>query len=350
MNIAYKTIKIRNAEISDCKQLAFWWNDGSVMAHAGYPNGLGISEEEIKNQIATDDDKSKRRLIIEVENQPVGEMSFYVYEDSKYEIGIKNCQKEFQNKGLGKIILSLFIENLISKGARLIFLDTNLNNLRAQHVYESLGFKKTGIRKNACQNQNGEWQSFVDYELKPEDFNNMKDGYFIRLAEKSDLAEILQVINDSYNSFDVSASVQKPVYSLSELEQILLNPKNRMWVAVASGKIAGVSAGCEFSPKCFHLKLLFVSSQNQNSGIGEKLLKSFEDYGKSAGYEIFTTNYLKWAHWSGKFYKKHGFKEYVSGDEKINAELFNQIVMRKKNGTLNNGDKCFIWKTEKKQL
>ncbi len=36
----------------------------------------------------------------------------------------------------------MLIEELFHMGAQLIFLDTNLNNTRAQHVYEKLGFKK----------------------------------------------------------------------------------------------------------------------------------------------------------------------------------------------------------------
>lgn len=37
MKIIYNDLCIRNAEGKDCEQLATWWNDGSVMAHAGFP-------------------------------------------------------------------------------------------------------------------------------------------------------------------------------------------------------------------------------------------------------------------------------------------------------------------------
>lgn len=33
-------ICIRNATSDDAETLCIWWNDGSVMAHAGFPNGL----------------------------------------------------------------------------------------------------------------------------------------------------------------------------------------------------------------------------------------------------------------------------------------------------------------------
>ena len=45
--IQYENLTIRQAVAADAKQLAAWWNDGAVMAHAGFPNGLGITEEEV---------------------------------------------------------------------------------------------------------------------------------------------------------------------------------------------------------------------------------------------------------------------------------------------------------------
>ena len=134
MNIKYDQLCIRNAEKKDCEQLAKWWNDGKVMAHAGFPNGLGTTATEIEKQIVNDSDETRRRLMIVYKNTLIGEMSFYVYENAKYEIGIKICEFDYQEKGLGKIVLSMLIEELFHMGAQLIFLDTNLNNTRAQHV------------------------------------------------------------------------------------------------------------------------------------------------------------------------------------------------------------------------
>jgi ribosomal protein S18 acetylase RimI-like enzyme len=46
-----------------------------------------------------------------------------------------------------------------------IVLDTNLKNTRAQHVYEKLGFRKMRVNVDSWQDQLGQWQSTVDYEL-----------------------------------------------------------------------------------------------------------------------------------------------------------------------------------------
>lgn len=170
MKLEYKDLCIRNAELMDCEQLAIWWNDGKVMEHAGFPNGLGISVEEIRQQIATDSDHTKRRLMIIKDHMPIGEMVYYDLGNHCAEIGIKICNTDYQEKGLGRILLSMFIKALFHSGYETIKLNTNLNNKRAQHVYEKLGFSKVGVRKNCLRDQLGNLQSAVDYELTQESF------------------------------------------------------------------------------------------------------------------------------------------------------------------------------------
>ena len=191
---------IKNAEQEDCKQLVSWWNDGAVMAHAGFPNGLGTNEEKVQKQIAADSDDTRRHLVIWYDGNRIGEMSYANLGDSLEEteedtienrtadIGIKICNPTFQEKGLGKIVLSMLIRELFSRGYTKIVLDTNLKNKRAQHVYERLGFQKVNIRMDAWIDQVGEKQSVVDYELTKEhfvDFALMDEISRIRKAERS---------------------------------------------------------------------------------------------------------------------------------------------------------------------
>ena len=191
---------IKNAEKEDCKQLVSWWNDGAVMAHAGFPNGLGTSEEKVQKQIAADNDDTRRHLVIWYDGNRIGEMSYANLGDSLEEtgedtienrtadIGIKICNPTFQEKGLGKIVLSMLIRELFSRGYTKIVLDTNLKNKRAQHVYERLGFQKVDVRIDAWIDQVGEKQSVVDYELTKEhfvDFVLMDEISHVRKAEQS---------------------------------------------------------------------------------------------------------------------------------------------------------------------
>ncbi len=170
MRIAYRDLLVRNAESADCVQLAAWWNDGNVMAHAGFPLGLGITADEIRKSIEGDSDETRRRLMIEYQAHPIGEMSYRILDGNTAEIGIKICETSCQDKGLGRILLSMLIKTLFSMGYQKIVLDTNLNNTRAQHVYEMLGFQKRRVNTDAWQDQLGRAQSSVDYELTPDQF------------------------------------------------------------------------------------------------------------------------------------------------------------------------------------
>lgn len=164
-------IRIRGTTAADAARLCAWWNDGSVMAHAGFPNGLGTTEEKIRAQIAVESDDTVRRHIIEYEGAPIGETVYKNRGDGVCEIGIKICEAEFQNRGLGKRVLSLFIRTLFDDyGCRKIVLDTNLANARAQHVYERLGFRKIRVNVDSWKDQLGRLQSSVDYELTRERF------------------------------------------------------------------------------------------------------------------------------------------------------------------------------------
>lgn len=164
MFIQNKNLLIREAEVKDAEILCMWWNDGKVMAHAGFPNGLGISLEKLQKQL-TVPDSIVNRLIIEADNRAIGEMSYSSTGDGGAEIGIKICDESQQEKGYGRIFLSMLIKELFRTGYKKILLDTNLNNTRAQHIYEKLGFSKVRVNKDAWRDQLGSLQTSVDYEL-----------------------------------------------------------------------------------------------------------------------------------------------------------------------------------------
>lgn len=159
-------LTIRPATKDDAGILCTWWNDGHVMAHAGFPNGLGTAPEAIVESLAKDGDTTGRRLILEVDSTPVGEMSYRNLGSDVVEIGIKICDSARQGKGLGTRFLKLLIAYLFDElGFEKVVLDTNLKNTRAQHVYEKLGFRKVGVRIHSWKDQLGRLQSAVDYEL-----------------------------------------------------------------------------------------------------------------------------------------------------------------------------------------
>ena len=101
--IQYENLSIRQAEAADAKQLAAWWNDGTVMAHAGFPNGLGTTEEEVIKGLGNG------RMVIEENDRLIGECNYRNAADGAAEIGIKICETDCQNRGVGRKILSMLI-------------------------------------------------------------------------------------------------------------------------------------------------------------------------------------------------------------------------------------------------
>ncbi len=170
MYLTFQNLTIRNATADDAPQLAIWWNDGAVMAHAGFPNGLGTTTEKIVESLLTDSDETRRQLIMELDGVPIGEMGYRNAGNQVAEIGIKICDFSKQNRGMGKVLLSMLISALFEMGYRPIALDTNLKNERAQHVYEQLGFTKLRVNYDSWTDQLGEPQSSVDYELTKDAF------------------------------------------------------------------------------------------------------------------------------------------------------------------------------------
>lgn len=167
MNLKYENLIIRNATSADAEILAGWWNDGSVMAHAGFPNGLGTDVAKVLENISRNLEGQRCLHIIEENGVPIGEMNYRNVGNGTAEIGIKICNPACQNRGLGKKLLRMFIDGLFGElGFSEIILDTNLNNLRAQHVYESLGFEKVHVNVDSWTDQLGRKQSSVDYRMK----------------------------------------------------------------------------------------------------------------------------------------------------------------------------------------
>ena len=70
MYIRYDTLLIRDAVTADAQQLTAWWNDGAVMAHAGFPLGLGTTVEKVIAGLCNG------RLVLEENEQLIGEACY----------------------------------------------------------------------------------------------------------------------------------------------------------------------------------------------------------------------------------------------------------------------------------
>lgn len=178
MRIEKDNVVIRSATINDAIQLNKWWNDGTVMEHAGFPNGLGEPLEDTIDIIKSRGERLRHLCIIEIDGKPVGELSYKIERDNVAYPGWKICDENYQNKGYGPKIIKMLFEFLFTDEdinsrcpINKIVWDTMLENKRAQHVYETkIGAKKIRIRENVWQDQLGNLRTFVEYEISREDF------------------------------------------------------------------------------------------------------------------------------------------------------------------------------------
>ena len=165
MDLVRDDLRIRNATSMDAGTLCSWWNNGRIMAHAGFPRGIGTDSQQIIESLQKDDDDG-RRLIIESNNVAIGEMNYRTISDGVAEIGVKICVLEEQEKGFGSKCIQMLLRYLfVERRYKKVILDTNLQNTRAQHVYEKIGFVKVATNIDSWRNQLGELQSSIEYEL-----------------------------------------------------------------------------------------------------------------------------------------------------------------------------------------
>lgn len=300
---------IRSATMDDAAILTEWWNDGNVMAHAGFPNGLNQTIEETKKQIENNNNKLSQRCIIEVDQVKVGEMSYNIG-DGYAEIGIKICQTEYQNQGLGTQLIQMLIDFLFSNPEinnkvyiNKIILDTNLNNTRAQHTYEKIGFQKVSVNHNAWKDQLGNWQSSVDYELSRQQY---EDG--VRFITDSTLKEQIakQILYDLPDWFGLPDSTQHYI------DESIRMP---LWAYYKDNQYVGFIVLKETSPYTAEIFVMGVLKSYHRQKIGEQLFEQFFHYAKEKGYEFIQVKTVDEGYYdeydrTRRFYEKLGFKKF----------------------------------------
>lgn len=169
--ITHKEITIRDATIKDARILCNWWNDGRVMAHAGFPNGIHTTIQEVQAQLR--EDQTRHRYLIEYQSKPIGEMMLEYHTLVRVEFGIKICDRSKQNQGIGKTVLSIMVQYLFEEcQIEEIVCTTELSNKRAQHVYEQLGFQKEKALYHVWCDEAGKWHDGICYVLKPQKFHS----------------------------------------------------------------------------------------------------------------------------------------------------------------------------------
>lgn len=322
MYLHQNELTIRDALPADAPLLCRWWNDGKVMEHAGFPQGLGTSVEKITQKLLEPDNRT-HLLIIESEGLPIGEMNWRREESDHAEIGIKICESDRQEKGFGSRLIAMLCRDLFAnRGIARITLNTMLENQRAQHVYEKLGFVKTGVRENCWRDQTGKLRTAVDYQLLPQQLRlpfGEKEPW-VRDAVPADrkaIAEIYRTLFEAMSNLQpqyIQAAEQDPDFIL----KIITESKKDILVAQCDVQLLGFALVLmTHTPpyRCFvphpyaDLLDLAVLPAARGKGLGTLLLQAVKGWAKAYGADYLELGALSNNQGAIRLYEREGFRE-----------------------------------------
>lgn len=322
MYLHQNELTIRDALPADAPLLCRWWNDGKVMEHAGFPQGLGTSVEKITQKLLEPDNRT-HLLIIESEGLPIGEMNWRREESDHAEIGIKICESDRQEKGFGSRLIAMLCRDLFAnRGIARITLNTMLENQRAQHVYEKLGFVKTGVRENCWRDQTGKLRTAVDYQLLPQQLRlpfGEKEPW-VRDAVPADrkaIAEIYRTLFEAMSNLQpqyIQAAEQDPDFIL----KIITESKKDILVAQCDVQLLGFALVLmTHTPpyRCFvphpyaDLLDLAVLPAARGKGLGTLLLQAVKSWAKAYGADYLELDALSNNQGAIRLYEREGFRE-----------------------------------------
>jgi len=135
-------ITINQTSKSDLNNILTLWNDGEVMKFVGFPNGLGMTLEQLQKwyqHIESSRPRINHYSIYHLEIGYCGE-TFYAIDELQYaSLDIKLFPKA-RGKGIASKALTFAINEAFKHGANKVWVDPNPNNIDAIALYKRLGF------------------------------------------------------------------------------------------------------------------------------------------------------------------------------------------------------------------
>ena len=157
-----------------------WWNDSEVTKSMGFPNGMGVVIDKLKDrflpQIERKNDLLESRMYIIVDktlNKPIGELQYGQadFELGSCRLGIKIGEHDARGRGLGKESLKLFINYLIRDlNMSTIDIDVFPENLPAVYAYKKLGFIEQETLSDFWTDETGTTHDLMMLKLEKKDW------------------------------------------------------------------------------------------------------------------------------------------------------------------------------------
>jgi len=137
-------VVMRETSVADLPNVMALWNNGEVMKYVGFPEGIGVTSDELDKWLVWVTNKPQRcHYSIYADGIGYcGEAFYDVSPDTaSASLDIK-LVPEARGKGIANEALSFAIEKAFREGnAERCYVDPNRANLKARALYEKLGFK-----------------------------------------------------------------------------------------------------------------------------------------------------------------------------------------------------------------
>ena len=153
MFISEETISLRVAEPEDAQQIYAWENDRSLWRVSETSNPISLFQIE-QFLLGNSDLVTNRqlRLMIELKDveKPIGSVDLFEYDPINGRIGIGVLvDKDYRGRGLATKAIALCIEYLFNNVmVHQVHCLIDAQNVESQHLFEKLGFKPCGRRKD----------------------------------------------------------------------------------------------------------------------------------------------------------------------------------------------------------
>lgn len=169
--------KLRELERRDIPVINSWRNDPELIANLAAPFRFINPDTDSAwyDHYMASRNNSVRCAVLS-DGEIIGLVSLmninHMNQSAEFHIMIGSTQN--QNKGAGTFAVQAMLEHaFMNLNLRRVGLSCNMNNTRAQHVYEKAGFVKEGVKRKA-RFKNGEFIDVIQYAILRDEFLVMR--------------------------------------------------------------------------------------------------------------------------------------------------------------------------------
>ena len=166
MKLKYNNITVRESSVNDAVYLHKYWNE----------SGWTISLDEVKASIIKESNSIVYQYMIDAGEKTVGDIHYGNVDNKGAEIGVYIRDDNEKSKGYGTTAMIMLIDVLLNRlGYDRIVFNTNVDNKCMRHIAENKFGLTPVIHENILQEQSGTYESYAEYELKKEMWQNKID-------------------------------------------------------------------------------------------------------------------------------------------------------------------------------